>query len=128
VRRVFSSGSARQDAQFYGGRDACRYTRSKEAASVIPAEFDFAAVLPAENNSLVIDNDELAGNKPRVVEYFLRDLPFAFESSKAGPPGRRPRRHIIVPGYLDRLDFVTALVNANHFIEMTGIVPDPLAC
>jgi hypothetical protein len=50
---------------------------SQTFALVVPAEFNFAAVFPAEDNPLLVNNDELTGNETRMVKFFLSDLAFA---------------------------------------------------
>ena len=95
---------------------------------IVSSEFDFAAVFPTEDDTLVIDDNELAGDEARVDELLLGNLAFAFAGAQAGSPGGSAGRDVIVTGNFNGLEVVTALMDANDFIEMSRIVSYPLTC
>ncbi len=95
--------------------------------SVVAAVFDFSAVLPAEDDALVVDDDEAAADEPGVAEFAFGDLAFALEGSEAGAPGHGAGGDVIIAGHLDSFDMVAALFNTDYFVEMAGVKPDPLA-
>jgi hypothetical protein len=58
-------------------------------------------------------------------ELFLGNLALSFEGPEACSPSRGSGRYVVIPCNFNGFDSIAALVNANDFIEMAWIVPDP---
>jgi hypothetical protein len=91
------------------------------------AKLDFAAIFPTENDALVINDDQLAGDEAWMDEFLFGDLAFALECAQTGSPGGGAGRDVVVPCNLNRFQFVTALINSNDLVKMARIVSDPFS-
>lgn len=84
--------------------------------------------MPTKDNAFGIDDNQASGNETRVLIFLLGDLTFAFKGLQIGSPGYCFRGHEFVARNLYRFDTTPLLGNSNYFIEMAGIMANPLAC
>ena len=96
--------------------------------SLVAPELYFAAVLPTENDSLLVQDNQPPRNETWVIEFFFRNLTFAKEGAQIGSPGRGASRHIIVARNFYCLNLIAILRDPNDLVKMTGIVPYPFSC
>jgi len=109
---------------FLGLRSVC----FQDENLIVFAKFNLAAMLPTEDDSLRIHDDEFARNETRILKFQLGNLAFAAHSSKVRAPGDCAGGNEIVTGDFDRLDFVLGLHDSDDFVKMSGVMSDPFAC
>src|SRR5436190_1022501 len=96
--------------------------------SLVPAELDFAAVLPAEDNPLGINHDQLARDETRVLKFSFGNLSFTPQCLHIGPPCHGTGRYVIISRNFNSFKRFAFLCDTDHFIEMSGIKTNPLTC
>lgn len=79
-----------------------------------------------KNNSLRVYYNKPTGNEPRMLEFHLRDLPFALQSSEIGPPSHGVSRDVIITSDLYSLHLVTVLLDADDLVKVSRIMAYPL--
>ena len=94
---------------------------------IVAAILDFAQIVPLKNDSFLINDCQLAGNETWVAIFLLGDLPFADAGLDIRPPGNVAGRDIFVTSQFDRERVIAFLHDADNFVEMAGIMPNPFA-
>jgi hypothetical protein len=94
---------------------------------VVFAKLNLTAMLPTEDDSLRIDDNQFARDETRILKFQLGNLALPAQCSKVRAPRDCPGRDEIVPSDFDRLHDILVLHDSDDFVKMAWVVSDPLA-
>lgn len=94
---------------------------------IVAAVFHATEAFPGEDDTFGVEDGELAWDEAWVAEFCFGDLSFAAPGAHVGAPSDSAAGNMVIAGDFDSFEVVAALVNADDFIEMAGVITDPFA-